>query len=135
MPLVLHSAELRWKCMAAHLPPPTAQLQVSSLSLLQIENVWLRRAAKLAAAYQKALTPRLLVPLALGCMMGVYSKATGERPDLLYSGSMLLGFLSYKVALIVKLVDDLTPKVSRGEWRATKLTQHCTMLWSSVGRV
>jgi hypothetical protein len=77
----------------------------------QIENPLLRRAAKVAAAYQKALSPRLLVPVALGCLIGIYNKATGEPLPLLYSGCLLLGFLSYKVALVTKLVADLSPKV------------------------
>jgi hypothetical protein len=32
--------------------------------------------------------------------------------DLVYPGCLLLGFLSYKGALIVKLIDDLSAKVS-----------------------
>jgi hypothetical protein len=35
-----------------------------------------------------------------------------EQLPLLYSGCLLLGFFSHKVALVVKLVDDLSPKVS-----------------------
>lgn len=80
----------------------------------QIENPLLRRAAKLKAAYQKALSPRLLVPVALGVFLGIYNRATGEPLPLLYTGCLLLGFLSYKGALITKLVADLSPKVGWG---------------------
>lgn len=51
------------------------------------------------------------MPVALGCLIGVYGRATGDPLPTLYSGCLLLGFLSYKVALITKLVSDLTPKV------------------------
>lgn len=71
----------------------------------------LRRAAKLTAAYQKALSPRLLVPVALGCLIGIYGRVTGEPLPTVYIGCLLLGFLSYKGALITKLVSDLSPKV------------------------
>ncbi|WIA14050.1 hypothetical protein OEZ86_012570 [Tetradesmus obliquus] len=77
----------------------------------KIENVLLRRAAKVKAAYQKSLNPRLLVPAGLGLLVGVANKVAGENGlDLVYPGCLLLGFLSYKGALIVKLIDDLTPK-------------------------
>ena len=71
----------------------------------------LRRAAKLGAAYQAALRPRLLVPASLGLLVGVAGALNGGPLPPVYQGSLLLGFLSYKAALIVKLVDDLTPKV------------------------
>lgn len=77
----------------------------------QIENPLLRRAAKLKAAYQKALSPRLLVPVGLGLLIGVYNRVTGDTMPVLLSGCLLLGFLSHKVALVIKLVDDLSPKV------------------------
>lgn len=78
---------------------------------MQIENSLLRRAAKVKAAYQKALQPRLLVLVGLGVLVGVYDRVTGETLPVLYSGCLLLGFLSYKLALITKLVSDLAPKV------------------------
>ncbi|KAF8066269.1 hypothetical protein HT031_002592 [Scenedesmus sp. PABB004] len=76
----------------------------------KIEAPLLRRAAKLAAAYRAALRPRLLVPAGLGLALGVYGRLAGHPAELLYSGCLLLGFLSYKGALVVKLIDDLTPK-------------------------
>ncbi|MEW5313649.1 MAG: hypothetical protein WDW38_005200 [Sanguina aurantia] len=51
--------------------------------------------AKILAAYRHALNPRLLV---LGCILG--------------------GFLSYKIALIIKLADDLSIKVGASELTA-----------------
>lgn len=98
----------------------------------QIESPWLRRAAKLAAAYRKALQPRLLVPIGLGCLIGVYNRVTGDTAPVLYSGCLLLGFLSYKLALITKLVSDLAPKVGvggccvRGVLRSSKIVV-CTL--------
>jgi hypothetical protein len=38
---------------------------------VQIDNVLLRRVAKLKAAYQKSLNPRLLVPVGLGVLIGI----------------------------------------------------------------
>jgi hypothetical protein len=43
---------------------------------MQIENVLLRRAAKLKAAYQKSINPRLLVPVGLGVLVGVANKVS-----------------------------------------------------------
>eukprot|EP00879_Flechtneria_rotunda_P022186 GHRR01023409.1.p1 GENE.GHRR01023409.1~~GHRR01023409.1.p1 ORF type:complete len:275 (+),score=79.98 GHRR01023409.1:404-1228(+) len=76
----------------------------------KIQNVLLRRAAKVKAAYQAALQPRLLVPVGLACLIGIYNAVSEEPLPLVYTGCFLLGFLSHKAALIVKLVDDLTPK-------------------------
>lgn len=86
--------------IAAHVP-----------AALQIENPWARRAAKVAAAYQKALQPRLLVLVSLPLLVVVYNKVSDEPLPLLYEGCLLGGFLSYKLALLLKLIDDLTPKV------------------------
>jgi hypothetical protein len=53
--------------------------------------------------------------------------AGGENGyDLVYPGCLLLGFLSYKGALIVKLIDDLTPKV-RVCKRQARLLMLCTL--------
>lgn len=54
------------------------------------------------------------MPVALGIFLGVYNRVTGEPLPLLYTGCLLLGFLSYKGALITKLVADLSPKVGCG---------------------
>lgn len=85
---------------------------------LQIENPLLRRGAKLVAAYRSALRPRLLVLIGLAALMGLYNRAAAEPLPLVYEGCVLGGFLSYKLALLVKLFDDLTPKVAiaRAVW-------------------
>ncbi|GFR52709.1 hypothetical protein Agub_g15338 [Astrephomene gubernaculifera] len=78
----------------------------------KIENTWLRRLAKLGCAYRQALQPRLLVPVGLACLAAAYNRVAGpdHSLDLLHQGCLLGGFLSYKLALLVKLVDELTPK-------------------------
>jgi len=80
----------------------------------QIENPLLRRLTKLVAAYRAALRPRLLVPVGLAALVGLYNLLADEPLPLVYEGCALGGFLSYKLALIFKLVDDLTPKVNVG---------------------
>lgn len=77
----------------------------------QIDNLWLRRAAKVGAAYRTALRPRLLVLVGLAAALGAYNAAAPEPLPVVYEGCLLGGFLSYKVALLVKLFDELTPKV------------------------
>ncbi|KAG2497196.1 hypothetical protein HYH03_004785 [Edaphochlamys debaryana] len=78
----------------------------------EIENGLLRRVAKVGAAYQQALRPRLLVPVAVAVLAAAYNLVAPEeaRLDLLHQGCLLLGFLAYKMALLIKLVDELTPK-------------------------
>ncbi len=76
---------------------------------------WVRRAKVAAAAYWHALAnPRLGVVLGLGAAVGGGSALAGRapgNPPLLEAGCLLLGFLSYKVALLLELWDDLKPKV------------------------
>ncbi|EFJ50235.1 hypothetical protein VOLCADRAFT_104055 [Volvox carteri f. nagariensis] len=78
----------------------------------EIENTFIRRMAKVGCAYRQALQPRLLVPVALAGLSAAYNQIVGpERAlDLLHQGCLLGGFLSYKLALLIKLADDLTPK-------------------------
>ena len=88
--------------------------------------------AKLAAAYRAAFQPRLLVLVGLALVMFAYNRLAEEPLPLVYQGCVLGGFLSYKAALIVKLIDELTPKVSRSWdgniviWRGSgqQLCQH-----------
>lgn len=98
-------------CLSPHLPP-------------QIENPLLRRAAKVGAAYRAALRPRLLVLVGLAGLVAAYNAAAPEPLPLVYEGCVLGGFLSYKVALLVKLADDLTPKVT-GDGGGVSLTGIC----------
>jgi hypothetical protein len=58
--------------------------------VLQIENVLLRRAAKVKAAYQKSLNPRLLVPVGLGLLTGIANKVRCW-----YHVMLLCGLLCY----------------------------------------
>ncbi|KIY91228.1 hypothetical protein MNEG_16736 [Monoraphidium neglectum] len=76
----------------------------------KIENPLLRRAAKLAAAYRASLRPRLLVPVGLAAAVGLFNALAEEPIPLLYTGCMLGGFLSYKGALLTKLLGELLPK-------------------------
>jgi hypothetical protein len=46
--------------------------------VVQIDSVLLRRAAKLKAAYQAALKPRLLVPVGLALLIAIYNAVSGE---------------------------------------------------------
>ena len=71
----------------------------------------LRNAATLLAAYKHALNPRLLVFVGLACLMGCYNSVAEEPLSRLEEGCLLLGFLSYKVSLILKVAADLAPKV------------------------
>ena len=75
----------------------------------------LRKVKVLGAAYWHALAnPRLGVVVALGAAVGAGGAVAGRpagEPPLLEAGCLLLGFLSYKVALLLELWDDLKPKV------------------------
>ncbi|KAF6255644.1 hypothetical protein COO60DRAFT_1534221 [Scenedesmus sp. NREL 46B-D3] len=104
-------AYLSWVCRDVDNVKPTDTVPIWEAN--KVENVLLRRAAKVKAAYQESLNPRLLVPAGLGLLVGIANKVAGgdNGLDLVYPGCLLLGFLSYKGALIVKLIDDLTPKV------------------------
>jgi hypothetical protein len=74
---------------------------------------WVRRVKILGAAYWHALAnPRLGVLLALGASVRLGTVASGRTdPPLIEAGCLLLGFLSYKVALLLELWDELKPKV------------------------
>lgn len=83
---------------------------VPMVEAMKVENTLGRRVAKLGAAYYHALRPRLLVPVSLALLVWGFEQASGMEVPLLYKGCLLAGFLSYKGALVVKLVQDLTPK-------------------------
>ncbi|KAG2452284.1 hypothetical protein HYH02_003308 [Chlamydomonas schloesseri] len=78
----------------------------------EIDNAALRNVAKLLAAWRQALNGRLLVPVGLAVAGAGYNALAGPEAqlDLLHQGCLLGGFLSYKLALLIKLVDELTPK-------------------------
>lgn len=96
-----------------------AHITITPHTSYQIENPWLRRAAKLAAAYRAALRPRLLVPVGLAAAIGAWNRLSGAPLPLLYEGCIAGGFLAYKGALLAKLLDELLPKslVAKGESR------------------
>merc|ERR1712136_676755 len=67
-------------------------------------------AAKGLGAYQAALQPRLLVPVALAAGAWYYNQ-TAETPlGLVEGGCRLLGFGSYKLALVIELWESLKPR-------------------------
>lgn len=76
-----------------------------------VEPGTLRYLSKLGAAYRQSLNPRLLIPVGLvaGCVTW-----NATFPDIQISvvdeGCLIGGFLSYKIALILKIYDDLRPR-------------------------
>ena len=68
--------------------------------------------AKIGAAYRQSLTPRLFIPFGLVAACAAWNAALPEEYHLniVEQGCMLGGFLSYKVALILKVYDDLKPR-------------------------
>jgi hypothetical protein len=70
-----------------------------------------RNLAKIGAAYKQALTPRLLVPVGLIAAAAAWNQLLPDYTlSLVDQGCMLGGFLSYKIALILKIYDDLKPR-------------------------
>ena len=76
---------------------------------------WLRKIKVVGAAYWHALAnPRLAVVVGLAGAVAAGGALTGRAPGdppLLEAGCLLLGFLSYKIALVLELWDDLKPKI------------------------
>ncbi|GAB4823706.1 hypothetical protein N2152v2_010752 [Parachlorella kessleri] len=71
----------------------------------------MRSVAKWLASYRHALKPRLLVLVGLVAGMAAYNAAFPEQPlSLVEEGCLVAGFLSYKVALLQKVYDDLKPR-------------------------
>ncbi len=65
----------------------------------------------MAAAYQQALKPRLLLPVAMAALLGVYNLVAEEPLALVYQGCALGGFLSYKLALLLETFEQNSLKV------------------------
>lgn len=82
----------------------------------------LRNAARVAVAYSQSLRPRLLSLVGLAAAVYAYNvnaDLLGARPlTLIEQGAVLGGFLSFKVALILQVYDELKPK-----FEAEKLLQ------------
>jgi hypothetical protein len=91
----------------------TAETAVPLMAAQAEPTPWLRAVKVLGAAYWHALAhPRLGIVVALGAAVSAGTAATGRsEPPLVEAGCLLLGFLSYKVALLLELWDDLKPKI------------------------
>ncbi|KAL4439962.1 hypothetical protein ABPG75_002963 [Micractinium tetrahymenae] len=78
----------------------------------KVEPQLARWAAKLFAAYRTALQPRLLVLPALLAAAAAYNAAAApeDQLGLVEQGCLLGGFLSWKVALVLKIYEDLKPR-------------------------
>lgn len=78
----------------------------------QVEPKLARWAAKLLAAYRTALQPRLLVLPALLAAAAAYNAVAGPEGQLglVEQGCLVGGFLSWKVALVLKIYEDLKPR-------------------------
>lgn len=77
----------------------------------QIEGPVQRYLAMWLASYRHSLNARLLVPFVLAALGGAYNQLADPPLTGAQQLSLLFGFLSYKFALIFKLVDELSPKV------------------------
>lgn len=76
-----------------------------------VEPQFARTLAKIGAAYKMSFNPRLLVLIGL---LGACTAWNANFPDMklgmVEQGCLLGGFLSYKIALILKIYDDLKPR-------------------------
>ena len=63
------------------------------------------------ASYYHALRPRLLVPISLAALMAGYNVIAETPLTGFQEAGLLLGFLSHKVALFLKVADEVAPKV------------------------
>lgn len=77
---------------------------------LKVESPVARYLAMWVASYFHALRPRLLVPISLAALMAAYNTIAEVPLNGFCETSLLLGFLSHKVALLLKIVDDVSPK-------------------------
>ena len=76
----------------------------------KIEAPVARILAMWAASYYHALRPRLLVPISLAALMAAYNSAAETPLAGMEETALLLGFLSHKVALLLKVIDEVSPK-------------------------
>ena len=82
----------------------------------QIEPEFARSVAKLAAAYQQSLNPRLLVIIGLVAGCAAWNATFPEfNIGIVEQGCFIGGFWSYKIALILKIYDDLKPRAMSEE--------------------
>lgn len=82
---------------------PMAEAKKIEAPVARILAVW-------AASYYHALRPRLLLPISLAAIMAYYN-STAESPlSGMEETALLLGFLSHKVALLLKVIEEVSPK-------------------------
>lgn len=62
--------------------------------------------------------PLTYLPTGLAAAMAAFNRLTDNSLDTLHEGCLLLGFLSYKVPLILRIADDNLPKVLPDACRA-----------------
>jgi hypothetical protein len=76
-----------------------------------VEPQFARTLAKIGAAYRMSFNPRLLVLIGL---LGGCAAWNANFPDMklgmVEQGCLIGGYLSYKIALILKIYDDLKPR-------------------------
>jgi hypothetical protein len=77
----------------------------------QVEGAIPRGIAMTLAGLATGLSPRLLVPIALGAGAWGLGKLNGEPLPLAVDGGLILGFLSHKAGLVLEVWDELKPKV------------------------
>eukprot|EP00884_Botryococcus_braunii_P022578 jgi/Botrbrau1/9003/Bobra.0148s0106.1 len=84
--------------------------EVPLMAARQVEQQPLRTVAIGFAAYRHALQPRLLMLILLGAGVGAYNNFAADPLPPVVDLSLFVGFLSYKVALLLVMWDDLKPK-------------------------
>ena len=84
---------------------------VPVMAARQVEGAIPRGIAMTLAGLATGLSPRLLVPIALGAGAWGLGKLNGEPLPLAVDGGLILGFLSHKAGLVLEVWDELKPKV------------------------
>lgn len=86
--------------------------EVPMLAAEEIEPQFARQLAKLGAAYRQAIRSRLLIPIGLAAGSAAWNHVYPESQiGIVEEGCLLGGFLGYKIALFLKVYDDLKPKI------------------------
>ena len=99
-----------------HVDAYTADTPVPMRAAEMIEPALPRKIAKLFAAYRNSLNPRLLIPVGLVAGSTAWNAAFPDFPiGGVEEGCLFGGFLSYKIALVLKIYDDLKPRAMTEE--------------------
>lgn len=94
----------------------TADTPVPMRAAEMVEPAFARNIAKLFAAYRNSLNPRLLVPVGLVAGCAAWNAAFPDfHLGIVEQGCLLGGFVSYKIALVLKIYDDLKPRALTDE--------------------